>query len=245
VARGIAILGDSPGDRYRRAKLERLAGDAFLRASRWRDATATYLDALRTWASLGTCDNLPRAVCAERMLDSGRIEWALGEPARGVELVQRAVDADPDTPSTVAGAVAFLVEVGRLPDAIEALHRSLGSLEVGELTKVYACLWLLGDAHRRGVAPDRLATDYLAARHGDVWYELLAEAASGRADLATLRAAATTGPRRAELDFYTATLGLDPAARPVELLARVVDTRLVTHAEYDLARAYLAGPPAH
>jgi hypothetical protein len=105
---------------------------------------------------------------------------------------------------------------------------------------VYASLWMVGDARRRGAPPDRLAADYLASRRGDVWYDLLAQAASGRADLTTLRAAATTGPRRAELDFYTATLGLDPSARAAELYTRVVQAKLVTHAEYDLARAYLA-----
>nr|HEX4317185.1 hypothetical protein [Kofleriaceae bacterium] len=242
VARGMALLGDSLGDRYRRAKLERVAGDAFRRANRTRDAAETYLDALRTWASLGTCDKIPRSVCAERMLDSGRIEWALGEDARGIELVQRAVDTDPDTPSTVAGAVAFLVEIGRPDDAAEAFHRSLGSADIGELTKVYASLWMVGDARRHGRAPDRQALEYLQSRTGDVWYELLAEAATGRADLTTLRAAATTGPRRAELDFYTATLGLDPGARPATLLERVVRSQMVTHAEYDLARVYLARP---
>ncbi len=178
----------------------------FHRASRDRDASETYLDALRTWASLGSCDTLPRSICAERMLESGQIEYALGEAARGIELVQRAVDTDPDTPATVAGAVAFLVEIGRSADAVEAFHRGLGAPDVGEPTKVYASLWIAGGARRRGVAPDRIAADYLASRHGEVWYELLAGAASGRVDLATLRAAATTGPRRAELDFYTATL---------------------------------------
>ena len=244
VARGVALLGDSPGDRYRRAKLERVAGDAFRRANRIRDAAETYLDALRTWASLGTCDKLPRSVCAERMLDSGRIEWALGEPQRGIELVQRAVDTDPDTGSTLASAVAFLVEIDRPDDAAEAFHRGLGSPDVGELTKVYASLWMVGDARRRGRVPDYQAVDYLEhvdpAHKGDVWYELLAEAATGRASLATLRAAATTGPRRAELDFYTATLGLDPGARPAALLERVVRSQMVTHTEYDLARVYLS-----
>jgi tetratricopeptide (TPR) repeat protein len=244
VARGVAMLGDTPSDRYHRAKLLRVSGDAFRRANRGRDAAEHYLEALRTWASLGSCDALPRAVCAERMLESGRIEYELGEPGRGVELVERAVDTDPDTPSTVAGAVAFLVEVDRAGDAAEAFHRGLGSTDVGELTKVYASLWMIGDARRRGTAPDRLAADYLASRRGDVWYDLLAEAASGHLDVAALRAAATTGPRRAELDFYTATLGLDPSARADELLARVVGQRLVTHAEYDLSRAYLAASPS-
>ena len=108
------------------------------------------------------------------------------------------------------------------------------------------CLWVLGDARRRGEAPDRQIVEYLASRHGSLWYELLAEAATQRLDLAALRAAATTGPRRAELAFYSVTLGLDPVAKdPVaarKLLAEVVDAQLVMDAEYDLARQYLSAP---
>ena len=66
----------------------------------------------------------------------------------------------------------------------------------------------------RGEPRDRLAIEYLdEPRTATLWYELLAEAATGRLDLAALRAAATTGPRQAELAFYGVVLGLDPAAQ--------------------------------
>ena len=61
-----------------------------------------------------------------------------------------------------------------------------------------------------------------------------------------MRAVAITGPRRAELAFYTTTLGLDPATKdPVakkRALESVVDASLVMDAEYDLARLYLTLP---
>ena len=54
------------------------------------------------------------------------------------------------------------------------------------------------------------------------------------------------GPRRAELAFYGAILGLDPAAATAagrhKLLEGVVAARVVLDAEYDLARRYLAQP---
>jgi hypothetical protein len=105
-------------------------------------------------------------------------------------------------------------------------------------------LWIVAEAQRAGEPRDRLATEYLTSRKGDLWYELLAEAATGRADLAKLRGAATTGPRKAELAFYSAVLALDPgAATPAttrKLLEQMVAAHLVMDAEYDLARRYLA-----
>ena len=124
----------------------------------------------------------------------------------------------------------------------------LSSPTLGELDKVYMCLWLLADARRRGEPRDRQAYEYLASRHGDLWYELLAEISTGRLELAVLRAAANTTPRAVELAFYGVVLGIDPdAANPVAaraMLARVVDARLVMDAEYDLARQYWAAPTA-
>lgn len=240
VAHGLALLADTSGDRFRRAKLERLAGDALRRANHTREAGEAYLDALRTWASLGDARDLPRAIAAERMLESGEILWWMADHTRAIELVLRAVDVDDDTPTTAAGAVAFLLEVGQPAEATEAFHRVLGSTGIGEYHKVYMGLWLVGDAQRRGDTRDRLANDYLASRTGDVWYERLAEAATGRGDELALRAAATTAPRRAELAFYGATLGVGGnGTAPRALLERVVDAQLVLDAEYDLARTYL------
>ena len=115
-----------------------------------------------------------------------------------------------------------------------------------ELYKVYMSLWILGEGIRLGAPRDRLAMDYLGSRRGDLWYELLARAASGEISFDVLRAAATTGPRKGELAFYGAVLGLDPlAATPAgkrKLLEEVVRARVVLDAEYDLARLYLAVP---
>ena len=106
------------------------------------------------------------------------------------------------------------------------------------------CLWVIGEARRRGEPRDRQAFDYLASRQGDLWYELLAQAATKRIDLQALHAAAITGPRKAELSFYSVWLGLDPdASTPAgarKLLQQVVDAKLVMDAEYDLARQSLA-----
>ena len=241
---GLAMLGEkTTGDRYRRAKLERLAGDSLRRERRDRPAAAHYLDSLRTWASIGESKDLPRLIAAERELDMGRTMWALGDAPKAVELTMQALDRAPESEELATNAVAFLIEVGRYRDALDAFHTCLGEPAISEYHKVYMSLWIVGEAVRAGEPRDRLATDYLASRHGDVWYEQLARLAAGKLAFADLRALATTGPRRAELAFYGAVLGLDPAAATpagrTRLLQSVVAAHLVLDAEYDLARMYL------
>lgn len=243
---GIALLGESRSDKVKRAKLDRIAGDVARTSGRSRDAAALYIDAMRAWAELGKDDDLAPDVRAERKLEAGHILWYLGESAKGVNLVFDAIDADPTSAANYAGGVAFLLQVGAHADAIDIVHRALSQSEVSDYYKVYMCLWVSAEARRRGEPRDRQANDFLASRQGDLWYELLAKAATGRADMTALRAAATTAPRQAELAFYSVTLGFDPevttAAAMRKKLQQVVDAHLVMDAEYDLARRYLARP---
>jgi tetratricopeptide (TPR) repeat protein len=244
VQTALAAVGETTlGDRYRRAKLDRLAGDIARANRRGDDAAKLYLDALAQWAALGPDRDLQRAIAGERQLEVARVSWARGEPDRAASFALAAVDVDPESPSLHAGAVELLIVMDRYADAVDVVHHALDTPELGELNKVYACLWIVADARRRGVPRDRQAQDFLASRHGELWYEQLAEAATGRRDLAALRAAATTAPHRAELAFYAAALGLDPAAAtPLGARAmyeQVLASGLVTDAEYDLARSYL------
>lgn len=243
---GMAMLGDTKGDRVRHAKLARIAGDASRAAGRSRDAAGYYLDAMHVWATLGKDDELPLNLRAERKIEFARALWFVGESDKAVNLVFDGIDSDPSDASNYATAAAFLIEIGNHPEALDIVHRALTQTDVNEFYKVYMCLWVIGDARRRGETRDRQAFEYLASRQGDLWYEQLAQAATGRIELAQLRAAANTGPRQAELAFYSVVLGLDPAASTPEgarkLLAQVVDAHLVMDAEYDLARQYLAHP---
>jgi tetratricopeptide (TPR) repeat protein len=238
----IAAAGD---DLEHRARLERIAADIARADNRARDAAVLYLTAMHDWSELLKAPQPPKTLLAEGQLEAGRGLWFLGHSDRAVDLVLSATEEDADSASTFTSAVAFLIEVGRPVDALDALHRAL-SADVGEMFKVYMCLWVLADERRRGDARDRQAVDYLASRHGDLWYEQLAEAATGRLDFAALRANANTAPRQAELAFYGVVLGLDPeAAAPVyakKKLVEVIEAGLVMDAEFDLARLYLAGP---
>jgi tetratricopeptide (TPR) repeat protein len=245
--RGIALLGDqSTGDRYRRAKLERLSADGLRRAGHGKPAAERYLESLRTWTMLGNNKDLPRTIVAERELDMSRTLWSLGEAGKAVDLAMAAIDHDPESEQLATTAVAFLIEADRYRDALDAYHRSLGEPTISEYHKVYMSLWIVGAAAHAGEPRDRLADEYLASRRGDVWYEKLAQLAAGKLTIADVRRLATTGPRRAELAFYGATLGLDPAAATPagkhQLLQQVVAAHLVLDAEYDLARMYLQQP---
>lgn len=244
---GLALLGDQAiGDRYRRAKLERLAADGLRRAGRTKPATERYLTSLRMWALVGDDKDLPHAVVGERDLDTSRTMWWLGDPVKAVDLAMRALEHDPESEELATNAVAFLIEAGRYRDALDAYHTSLGEPAISEYHKTYMSLWIVGEATRTGEPRDRLATDYLAGRKGDAWHEKLAQLAAGKLAITDVRPLATTGPRRAELAFYGAVLGVDPAAATPagrhKLLEAVVAAHLVLDAEYDLARIYLQQP---
>jgi len=243
---GMAMLGDTKGDHVRYAKLARIAGDAARAGGQSRHAANFYLDAMRMWASLGPDSELPINLRAERKLEFARSLWFIGESEKAVNLVFEGIDSDPTDAANYGTAAAFLIQIGNYAEALDIVHRALSQSDVSEFYKVYMCLWVLGEARHRGENGDRQAFEYLASRQGDLWYELLSQAATKRIDLATLRAAAITGPRKAELAFYSVVLGLDPeAATPAgarKLLSQVVDAKLVMDAEYDLARLYLARP---
>jgi len=241
---GLGMLGDTMGDRYRRARLERLAGDAMLGAGRHKDAAGHYLEGLRAWASLGDDKDLPVSIVAERKLEMGRAMLRLGDPVAATKLVARAIDLVPSSKKTPS-AVALLIEADRFREAIDAFHEAL----VGDLPdadKITLALWITGEAKRRAEEPDRLAVEYLASRQGDTWPELLARAATNRVSFDAVRTAATTTRRKAELAFYGATLGFHPNATTPEgkrlLLGKVIEARIVFDEEYDLARMYLIQP---
>lgn len=240
-----AAIVAAGSDLERRARLERIAADVARSENRARDAAVLYLTAMHDWSELLKSPQPPKTLLAEGQLEAGRGLWFLGHTDRAVDLVLSATEEDADSAATFSNAVSFLIQVDRPVDALDALHRAL-SADVSELYKVYMCLWVLGDERRRGEPRDRQAVDYLQSRHGDLWYEQLAEAATGRLDLATLRANANTAPRQAELAFYGVTLGLDPeAAAPAyakKKLIEVLQAGLVMDAEYDLARLYLSSP---
>jgi tetratricopeptide (TPR) repeat protein len=242
LAAGLRLPATTPAARYARAKLLRLAGDAAGGAGDTGTARKLWIATLATWADLGDELDLPPNLAGERLIESGRALWALGDAARSVELFETAVDVDPGGGDTHVQVVAFLILHDRFGDALDAYHRGLGADRVGDYHKVYMSLWVLAEARRRGAGPDPLALDYLRGRDGGLWYDRLAQLATGRAAVGSLRAQATTRAQRAELAYYTAVLGIGdggtpPAADQLRaLFDAVIATDMVLFFEYDMAR---------
>jgi hypothetical protein len=245
AARGLALPTTHPEDELAHAKLLRLYADASAGAGKEREARNAYLEALREWADLdGDKIDLPPGVAGLRLVESAKLLWSLGEKARSIDLLDGAMDVDSDGTNTYLAVVEFLLGEDELDHAADAVHRALGADGVSDYNKTYLSLYLVAEeagAHR---APDPLADAYLRGRGGALWPDDLARLATGRADLASVTARATTPARAAELAYYRAMLGIGADGRPLddtakkELLDRVVASDLVTFFEYDMARLH-------
>jgi tetratricopeptide (TPR) repeat protein len=230
--------------RFARAKVLRLAGDAYAGAGQATKAERRYRDALAGWheliAAVGMGNLRPRFQ-AEILIETGRLRWALGERDEGLDALDRAIDVDPDGDSTHAAVVAFLIVRDEYGRALDAYHRALGSHEIDDYFKVFMSLWVLAEARRAGLREDPHAVAYLESRSGRLWYDDLARFATGRVALDRLRARATTRGRRAELLYYAAVLS-DAARDPKQvrrLMREVIATDMVLFFEYDMAKHWL------
>jgi tetratricopeptide (TPR) repeat protein len=242
----IQLPGEGVGAQIARGRLHRLAGDASAAAGDLARARSHYFAAFAIWTELGGDDapDLPPAQTGQRLVETGRALWSIGEVEKAIDVFEAAMTVDPDGEETHVQVVAFLVLGGQVGAAAEAFHRAVGAEAIGDEAKVYMALWLLGEQRRTGVTPDSTAVDYLASRTAATWPDELARAATGRLDLPALTAAARSPIQRAELAFYTATLelGRPPAAQVRRLLEQVVQAELVLVFEHQAARARLATP---
>jgi tetratricopeptide (TPR) repeat protein len=245
LERAIELGGDEVIDQLIRARLHRLAGEAAHREGKDDVALKHYVSTLSILAPLTGEDapgrSLPDDVQGLRLIESARTLWAIGEADKAIDVFEVALAADADGEDTHVQVVAFLVLHARLREATDAFHRAASSEEIGDASKVYMALWLLGEARRTGAAPDRLALELLESRRGGAWVDALARAATGRITPGELAASARSPTERAELAFYTATLalGAPPPARVRALLEEVVRSNLILVFEREAARRRL------
>src|SRR5262249_48003715 len=144
------------------------------------------LEALREWADLGDKIELPAPLAGERLVESAKVLWSLGEKGHGADLLDAAMDVDDSGSNTYLAVVQFLLGEGDLEHAADAVHRALGSDGVSDYNKIYLCLYLVAEAEGDRRAPDPLAVEYLRGRQGGLWPDDLARLATGRADLAVV-----------------------------------------------------------
>ena len=122
---------------------------------------------------------------------------------------------------------------------------------VSEYVKVYTSLWVLDLTRRSGKVGDANADAYLRTldqRHpeirphrGAAWYRQLARFAIGKITYQDILAAADTTAKRAEIYFYEAMhrLADGKSDDAHQLWQKVVDTKMFSFFEFDMASRYL------
>ena len=248
--RALILPVKEPSERYDRIKLMRLAGEAHVGAGRAAKGSGYLVGALGAWQAFSKRYELGKPLLAQSLLEQAKILWLLEQR----ETSMRAFDAaatvggssDDGGGSLYADVVSSLITRGEYRQALDIFHAALGSDDIDDYYKVYMSLWMLAEAERRRTDPDPFASAFLKGRDGGLWYDVLARYAVGEASLEALEALATTRGRRAELWYYTATLGRDgDAATRRQLLREVVASDMVLFFEYEMAKAWLAErPPA-
>ena len=237
--RAIALPGDRPAEQYARAKLLRLAGDAAAGAGDRDGATGHYTAALELWADLGDKLDLPPNLAGERLVESGKLFWALGRPDDATELLASASDVDPGGADTHIQSVAFLLLHERYDQARDSFYQALASDRIGDYFKVYMALWILAEGRRVGRPDDDQARAYLDSRNGTLWYDDVARLATARVTPAELSQRAHTRARQTELTYYTAVLQPPSPDEARRLLEDVIASDLVLFFEYDMAKQQL------
>src|SRR3954470_23738919 len=246
---------DTIGSVEGRARLERLLGECTEAAGDHSAAEASWRSALIGWERL-MIEHLRRknlGEAAESAVEVGRLLYLLGRHAEGLQKFDEAIEADGDRDQTYIDVVAFLVQHGETDAALGIYHRALSrpGRAVSEYVKVYTSLWVLDLARRTGKVDEPKAEAFLGPlqrRHGDLrprrgaaWYHLLARYAVGQMTYEQMLAAADTSGKRAEIYFYEGMrrLGAGKSDDAHDLWQKVIDTRMFSFFEFEMASRYL------
>jgi tetratricopeptide (TPR) repeat protein len=237
------------------ARLERLLGDASDIAGKRDDAEVAWRAALVDWERL-LMEHRRRktaSAAAEAEIEVGKILYLLGRHAEGLQAFDEALEQDGDRDQSYIDSVAFLVQNGETDAAVSIYRRALTrpSRSVSEYVRVYTSLWIYDLTRRTNHAPDPVADAYLRTldeRHGDLrprrgaaWTHVLARFETGKITYEQALAAADTVGKRAEIYFYEAMrrLGDGKTDDAHQLWRKVVETRMFSFFEFDMASRYL------
>ena len=246
---------DTIGSVEGRARLERLLGESTDAAGDHAAAEAAWRSALIGWERL-MIEHLRRknlGDSAEAAVEVGRLLYLLGRHAEGLQKFDEAIEADGDRDQSYIDVISFLVQHGEADAAISVYHRALArpGRAVSEYVKVYTSLWVLDLSRRTGKVAEPKAEAFLRTldrRHGDLrprrgaaWYRLLARYAVGQMTYEQMLAVADTTGKRAEIYFYEGMrrLGDGKADDAHELWQKVVETKMFSFFEFDMASRYL------
>lgn len=243
------------------AKLSFLLGNAYDLAALPDGARKAWGASVRGWERL-MLEQLRRknlSSSAEATFEVARLYYLLGRREEGMRKFDEAIAQDEDRDQTYLDAIAFLVQRGETENAVDIYRRAIAKpgRSVSEYVKIYASLWILDITRRSNAAPDVGAQNYLrtiAERkvllrppRGAAWYTELAKYAIGEIDYPTLLGKADSNGKRAEAYFYEAMRRLSNGQREeaTALWSKVVDTKMLSFFEFEMASRYLrTGAPA-
>lgn len=246
---------DTIGSVEGRSRLERLLGDCNEAVGDHSSAEGAWRSSLIGWERL-MIEHLRRKSLgdsAEAAVEVGRLLYLLGRRSEGLQKFDEAIEEDGDRDQTYIDVVAFLVQQGETDAAISVYHRALSrpGRAVSEYVKVYTSLWVLDLSKRTTKVPDAKADNYLRTldrRHGDLrprrgaaWYRVLAHYSVGLMTYEQALAAADTTGKRAEIYFYEGMRRLADGKTDDahQLWQKVIDTRMFSFFEFDMASRYL------
>jgi tetratricopeptide (TPR) repeat protein len=261
VLRSKGTTQDTIGSVAGRARLDRLLGDT-LDAGGDRDGSAAaWRGSLVGWERLMIehlrRKNIPES--AEATVEVGRLLYLLGRHGEALQRFDDAIEEDGDRDQSYIDIVAFLVQAGETDAALGVYHRALArpGRAVSEYVKVYTSLWVLDLSRRTTKIADAKAEAYLRTldqRHGELrphrgapWYHLLGRYAVGKISYEQVLATADTPGKRAEIYFYEAMrrLGDGKPDDAHQLWQKVIETRMFSFFEFDMASRYLrVGAPS-
>jgi tetratricopeptide (TPR) repeat protein len=246
---------DTIGSVEGRSRLERLLGDANDVAGDHDAAEVSWRGSLIGWERL-MIEHLRRksfTASAEATLEVGRLLYLLGRHSEALQKFDEALEQDSDRDQSYIDMIAFLVQNGEADAAVSIHRRALArpTRAVSEYVKVYTSMWILDLTRRTNKVADPNAEAYLRTldqRHGElrphrgaVWYHQLARYAVGKISYEQATAAADTPGKRAEIYFYEAMRRLADG-KPDDahqLWQKVVDTRMFSFFEFEMASRYL------
>jgi len=255
VLRGKGTTQDTIGSVAGRARLDRLLGDTCDAGGDREGAAAAWRGSLIGWERLMIehlrRKNIPES--AEATVEVGRLLHLLGRRAEALQRFDDAIEEDGDRDQSYIDIVAFLVQAGETDAAVGVYHRALArpGRAISEYVKVYTSLWVLDLSRRTTKVPDPKAEAYLRTldqRHGELrphrgapWYHLLGRYAVGKVSYEQVLAAADTAGKRAEIYFYEAMrrLGDGKPDDAHQLWQKVIETRMFSFFEFDMASRYL------
>jgi tetratricopeptide (TPR) repeat protein len=246
---------DTIGGVEGQSRLQKLLGDALDIGGDRAGAEQAWRGSVAGWERL-MVEHMHRknnARAAESMFEIGRVLYALGRHAEGMQKFEEAIEQDSDRDQSYIDSIAFLVQNGEVDRALDVYRRALSRPDrsVSEYVKVYASLWVVDLSRRTQKVADPTAEAFLRTldlRHpeirpqrGAAWYRQLAAFTVGRLDYARLLAAADTSGKHAEVYFYRSMqlLAEGKTDEAHQLWRKVVETHMVSFFEFEMASRYL------